>query len=793
MRQLRASDRAMLVALVSLWAMCAALHLKAVHSGRLAWVSVYVSPPTDRHAFPTVRGFWPGVDAATVGLAIGDQLVRAGDVDLRGVGPFGFVARAYEEADAHRRVPLTYVRQGTAGHAAMPLIPVAFPWRLLPLTLTLVVTGTLVLVRRPDTRVARAFFVAAIAFGLHWTFFFGGPRLQTYAWTIVFFGASLVVLPLILRAMLIFPPEVAPAGGRVPRWPWLFAVFGPISTSWVFGEPLPPEIGFRAVFLVNVAFIATALTLLTRNYLRASPVGRRQLKWVVYGMYVGTVPLLLTNIVTTVRPDLWWLHEIAAMAESFIPICVLIAIVRFNFFDIDRLITTTAVYSCLTVVLVAVGLTVIPRLGSALSIAAGVDARTGELALSVLAAVAVVPAQRYLRPRLERRLFRERHALKRGVDAFRREISASAGPQALLTFVGERLDALVRPYSCVIFAPADDAYEPVFARGEGHAADDPPALPAHGYLIDALRVRTTPLDLEEWAPRRVDETVPPEERRVLERLRAAVLLPVRRGDTLAAVACLGRKRSGDVYTATDLALLATISDKASTELLRFDAAEILRQERAMVAAFRRYVPEPVAARLSRGQAIEGGERTVSVLFVDLRGYTTYSERQAAGDVFSVVNRYATAISTVIQQHGGTVVEFLGDGLMAVFGAPEPLPDHARVAVEAAHDIVTSVPTLATDATPALAVGVGIATGEAFVGNIQTSDRLVYTAVGDVVNLASRIQGLTRELHAAVAVDAATYAAAGAAGAGFRRHAGVPIRGRQEGVDVYALPLQTIPV
>jgi len=87
----------------------------------------------------------------------------------------------------------------------------------------------------------------------------------------------------------------------------------------------------------------------------------------------------------------------------------------------------------------------------------------------------------------------------------------------------------------------------------------------------------------------------------------------------------------------------------------------------------------------------------------------------------------------------------------------------------------------------IAVGVGIASGLAFVGNIRTSDRFVYTAVGDVVNLASRIQGLTRELHAAVAFDARTHRRAGDTAARFRRHARAAIRGRVEPVDVYALP------
>jgi len=86
-------------------------------------------------------------------------------------------------------------------------------------------------------------------------------------------------------------------------------------------------------------------------------------------------------------------------------------------------------------------------------------------------------------------------------------------------------------------------------------------------------------------------------------------------------------------------------------------------------ALRRYVPHAVAARLTRASPIEGGERDVAVLFVDIRGYTSYSEQRAAGAVFSVVNRYTAALSAVIQRRGGTVVEFLGDGLMAVFGRP----------------------------------------------------------------------------------------------------------------------------
>ena len=114
-----------------------------------------------------------------------------------------------------------------------------------------------------------------------------------------------------------------------------------------------------------------------------------------------------------------------------------------------------------------------------------------------------------------------------------------------------------------------------------------------------------------------------------------------------------------------------------------------------------------------------------------------------------------------------------------------------MSVQAACEVVATVRRLAlglSGGDAPIAVGVGIASGPVFVGNIQTSDRFVYTAVGDVVNLAARIQGLTRELHAAVAIDARTHRTAGALAARFERHKGVRIRGRTKPVDVYALPV-----
>ena len=152
-----------------------------------------------------------------------------------------------------------------------------------------------------------------------------------------------------------------------------------------------------------------------------------------------------------------------------------------------------------------------------------------------------------------------------------------------------------------------------------------------------------------------------------------------RGDLLEAFVCLGPKRSGDIYTATDLTLLTAVAEKVSAELRHFDETELTRQFRIMSDSLRRYVPEQIAAQVMSGQELHARESEVSVLFVDLRGYTAYAEDKSAAEVFSTVNSYTALVSRIVRAHGGTVVEFNGDGMMAVFGAPAALAQKERAA------------------------------------------------------------------------------------------------------------------
>jgi class 3 adenylate cyclase len=240
-----------------------------------------------------------------------------------------------------------------------------------------------------------------------------------------------------------------------------------------------------------------------------------------------------------------------------------------------------------------------------------------------------------------------------------------------------------------------------------------------------------------------------------------------------------------------ISLLLTTVCVATHQRRRSDEARGSRLSREM-RDMRRHVPDDaVAMERESGRALVCGEREISVLFVDMRGFTGFSEDQTPAQIFAMVSRFTECVSTIIQRHHGSVVAFGGDGIMAVFGAPNPLPQKERAAVEAGHAIVATIQSAAagTVVTDTLSVGIGIATGTDFVGNLQVVNGEMWTVIGNTANLAARLQALTRRFDAAMVIDERTHAASAGATAAFETYPNIAIRGRRDRQDVYVLPLR----
>ena len=169
--------------------------------------------------------------------------------------------------------------------------------------------------------------------------------------------------------------------------------------------------------------------------------------------------------------------------------------------------------------------------------------------------------------------------------------------------------------------------------------------------------------------------------------------------------------------------------------------------------FARFVPEAVVdevlAHADDDLRLGGVSRTVTVLFSDVRGFTTFSETRTPDEVIEVLNRYLTSMSDVLARHGGTLISYMGDGIMAVFGAPIEQDDHADRAVAAAREMVGPALDAFNEEVRAaglhdgFAMGVGLNTGVVMCGNVGSERRMEYTTIGDTTNTSARLEGMTK--------------------------------------------------
>ena len=704
--------------------------------------------------------------ASGASLEPGDELVAVAGEDLRGRTALFFYDRAYRAIRAHGVAAIRGERSGRAFEASLAPQPYRPWWVPIPFAFALLATSAALWVLAPGWHLSRRYFLACWCFAV--LSLQAGPHP-----TSIFAGCVTLVLLPIGSALTVWNASDFTLSARpVPVVLLLLAASagGLALLTSLIGLVLPASGGVHSAARGAHALCFSGGTLagLTRSYLRSTSLERRQLRWVLLGFYVAMAGFAALALLP--GP---WVVAIAFVTFTAIPVSIVIAVVGYRFLDVDPLISAVASYSVIALGVVGGALAFVPRAAATAAQVLGLSPGTSQWLLTMGLLAIAVPVHRFLRPRIDRRLFVARHARTLGFERLLDEIGSCASVEDLTRLPGERLDALLEPESIATYAREEAAFTPVFVRGRGA----PPAFETRSPLVTTLERRTRPLAVDAAELDAFD-------RAALETLGVSVVVPTRRGDTLVAFTCLGRKRSGDIYTSEELAYLTAVANRCAEVLLKLDDEVVLREARALQQSLRRYVPGAVAEEIAGGRELDSAEREVTVLFVDLRGYTSLAEQRGAEEIFSTLNEYTETVSRLVRERGGTVVEFHGDGLMAVFGAPRPLEAKERAAVEAARDVLGAL-------AGRLEVGIGVATGLAFVGNLRAADRLIWSAIGNTTNLAARLQSLTRELGAAIAIDAATEARAGYVCADFDPHPQLAIRGRSERQDVWALPLSRV--
>lgn len=251
---------------------------------------------------------------------------------------------------------------------------------------------------------------------------------------------------------------------------------------------------------------------------------------------------------------------------------------------------------------------------------------------------------------------------------------------------------------------------------------------------------------------------------------------------------------GDIWLAPMPLLLGLATAWACGLAARIgrEAQERLRLRRI----FARYVSDEVAELAVRDALPDVGGQTadVTVLFLDIRNFTVLSEKLDAHEVFELLNAWLPRACGPILAERGNVDKFIGDAVMAVFGAPLPLPDHARRAVQTAGEIARAAEEFAGWVAerfpgrdlPPFAIGIGLHSGPAVVGNLGTERRVEFTAIGDTVNVAARLESASKDLGWRIVASRATAAAAGLAPADEDVQM-VALKGKAEKLAVVEIP------
>jgi adenylate cyclase len=219
------------------------------------------------------------------------------------------------------------------------------------------------------------------------------------------------------------------------------------------------------------------------------------------------------------------------------------------------------------------------------------------------------------------------------------------------------------------------------------------------------------------------------------------------------------------FTPDHLELISAVAAQTAVAVETIKAHKRLAREEVARANYSRFMPEYVVKQLLDNPdsfRLGGVNQTITVLFADIRGFTAFAEREKPEKVVGLLNRYFSAMTEIIFAHGGTLDKYIGDELMAIFGAPTASEEDALNAVKAAVTMQKRMTVLNSELRAEgfgqIAIGIGLHTGEATIGYIGSDRRSEYTAIGDTVNLASRLQ--SNAAPGQILMSEATHAASG---------------------------------
>jgi adenylate cyclase len=319
------------------------------------------------------------------------------------------------------------------------------------------------------------------------------------------------------------------------------------------------------------------------------------------------------------------------------------------------------------------------------------------------------------------------------------------------------------------------------------SAESRPQIILSSSVLDLIRKERQPILIDDVS---ADERFSGSESLKISGLRSAMCAPLVGKEQLFGVLYVDNLEKASAFTQDELNVFALIAAQAGAAVDNVMAHAKIAQQSLQRSALERFLsPEVVEMVVANPDIRLGGvNQEVTVMFADIRGFTTMSETMEPGRVVEILNEYFTRVTDVIFDNGGTLDKYIGDAVMAVFGAPISKGNDAAAAVNSAMQIQRLLVELNRDAAarewPELRVGIGINTGNAIAGNIGSPRRLDYTVVGDAVNTAQRL--MTNAAGGQILISESTARKLGKTGKtiDLERLPEMKVKGRSEAVPVF---------
>jgi class 3 adenylate cyclase len=555
---------------------------------------------------------------------------------------------------------------------------------------------------------------------------------------------TVAVPPLFLHLTYIFPRKRA-VGWSAGLFIYTPAVVAAVVASYYavsyILNPTAPLSSLK--YLVLPVFIVVFLLyfglgmffLLLSFYTSPLKKVENQVKWFYLGIVLGAVPLVLLFAfmeLVGVSALFYGRYDFFLFISFLFPVSMVFAVTEYRLMDIDALLNRMIVYALLVSSLVAVYIGLLSIIRVLFKIERPTSHTWAALIPVIIVGALYDPLRRWFQDTVDRFIFREKFTHLRIISEYSRNLLSIIDLEILLRTSLDALSEVMGIKRSVIslFDRSKRAFRVKVAHGIPIKREIifPSQSWVRQYIDDSTRVVKLEPNPQEGRGRDLQ-----------------LMMTLRGRDGILGIMGLSGKEKGELFSSEDLRLLETFSSQLSMAIQNCIMIDESRKAANTREAYGRFLSQALVDKImSDPEKVElGGENLeVAVLFCDLRDFTQTTDGMAPHDVVGLLNEYFSALTDVIFSFDGTLDKYIGDGIMALFGAPIPSKDDPLRAVNAAKKMQARVSEIneirKKAAQVALGLGIGVDLGEVTVGNIGSPKRMEYTAIGDAVNLASRL-------------------------------------------------------